>query len=351
MNRRLTGRAAGECTAIMTVPATMTAIGYTRAGDLDDRTFEERVVAVPTPGPRDLLVEVRAVSINPIDAKQRRRVDPEGFRVLGYDATGVVAALGAEVEGFAPGDEVWYAGTLGRPGSNQQYQLVDARIAGHKPVSLTFAEAAALPLTAITAWECLFDRLALRAETRGTLLVVGGTGGVGSILLQLARVKLPEVRVIATASEAKREWALACGASATVDPHGDLAAQVLALAPGGVEWVFSAFSDGRLPAYARLTRPFGHIVAIDEGDLDLMALKTKAIAWHWESMFTRSLFDTPDLAGQGALLEEVSRLVDAGSVRSTVTAVLGPITAEGLTGAHRRIEAGRSLGKAVLAGW
>ncbi|MGB7963489.1 MAG: zinc-binding alcohol dehydrogenase family protein [Propionicimonas sp.] len=330
---------------------TMTAIGYTHAGELDDTTFEAREVARPQLGVRDLLVEVAAVSVNPIDTKQRRRVDPRGFRVLGYDAAGVVREVGDEVEFFKAGDEVWYAGTLDRPGSNQQFQVVDERIAGRKPTRLGFAEAAALPLTTITAWECLFERLRLTPDSRGTLLVVGGTGGVGSILLQLAKVRLPGVRVIATASAAKQAWASGLGAAVTIDPHGDLVEQTLALAPDGVDWIFSAFSDGRLPVYAQVLRPFGEVVAIDEGQLDLMALKPKAITWHWESMFARAAYQTPDLVGQHDLLNAVADLVDAGAVRSTATAELGPITPANLSQAHRLIEAGRSVGKLVLAGW
>mgnify|MGYP003373497730 CR=1 FL=1 len=337
--------------AEMMTATMMTAIGYTHTGDLDQATFQTREVPLPQPGARDLLVEVRAVSVNPIDTKQRRRVDPHGFRVLGFDAAGVVVAVGDAVEYFGVGDEVWYAGTLDRPGSNQQFQVVDERIAGRKPATLGFAEAAALPLTTITAWECLFDRLRLTADSRGTLLVVGGTGGVGSILLQLAKVRLPGVRVIATASAAKQEWASGLGAAVTIDPHGDLVAQTLELAPQGVDWIFSAFSDGRLPAYAEVLRPFGEVVAIDEGQLDLMALKPKALTWHWESMFTRATFQTADLSGQHDLLNAVAELVEAGSVRSTATADLGRVTAANLTEAHRIVEAGRSVGKVVLAGW
>lgn len=330
-----------------------TTIGY-RANlpVTDPQSLVTEHLDVPELGPHDLLVEVEAVSVNPVDIKLRNGAPAEGLRVLGFDAAGTVREIGRSVTLFAPGDDVFYAGSIDRPGTNQRLHAVDERIVGRKPQSLSPADAASLPLTAITAWESLFDRLALSAESTGTLLVIGATGGVGSILLQLAEALLPGVTVIATASDAERAaWVRELGAEHVVDHHADLTGQVSAIAPGGVDWIFTAHSEGQIPAYAEITRPFGHIVAIDDGPRDVSELKSKSITWHWELMFTRSLYETPDIIEQHHLLNRVADLVDDHRLRPTVTRTLTPIDATTLREAHRLIETGRTAGKIVLHHW
>jgi zinc-binding alcohol dehydrogenase family protein len=329
------------------------AVGYRRNLPVSDpESLVDEVVEVPALSPRDLLVEVEAVSVNPVDVKLRASAATDALRVLGFDAAGRVRAVGDAVTLFSPGDEVYYAGTIDRPGTDQRLHAVDERIVGHKPRTLSFADAASLPLTAITAWEALFDRLGLGSDSSGSLLVVGATGGVGSVMLQLAEALLPRVRVLATASDAERSaWVRELGAEEVVDHHGDLAAQVLELVPDGVDWVFSAHSEGEVETYARLLRPFGQVVAIDDGARDVSPLKSKSITWHWELMFTRPLHGTPDLVQQHHLLDEVAALVDAGRVRPTTTRVLSPISASTLREAHALVESGRTVGKVVVHGW
>ncbi|NAZ87214.1 zinc-binding alcohol dehydrogenase family protein [Kineococcus indalonis] len=306
-------------------------------------------VPVPELRPRDLLVRVRAVSVNPVDVKVRsgleRRDTP---KVLGWDAAGTVEAVGPQVEGFGVGDEVWYAGDLTRPGSNTELHAVDERVVSRKPTTLGFAEAAALPLTTITAWESLFDRLRLTGSSRGDLLVLGAAGGVGSVLVQLAKLRTG-LRVLAGAGKAEsREWVTALGADAVVDHH-DLVASVRAQAPDGVDLLFSPHSTGNVEAFAEVLKPFGEVVAIDDPvGLDLYPLKTKSITWHWELMFTRPMFTTPDVAEQGRLLAETASLVDAGHLRSTLTTAIDDFSAAGLREAHRLVETGRTVGKVVV---
>ncbi|MDG6100807.1 zinc-binding alcohol dehydrogenase family protein [Dactylosporangium aurantiacum] len=295
---------------------------------------------VPTPGARDLLVRVHAVSVNPVDHKVRRG---GGDKVLGWDAAGVVVAVGSEVSLFTPGDEVYYAGSIDRPGTNARLHLVDERIVGHKPRSLSFAAAAALPLTTITAWETLFDRFRLDAGSTGTLLVLGAAGGVGSMVIQLARA-LTGLRVVGSASrDESRTWALDLGAHDVVG-HDDL--------PEGVDYIFSpnTGAPGLIERFARILRPGGAITAIDEPEgLDLLPLKAKSISFHWELMFTRPLFQTPDMIAQHELLDRVADLVDAGTIRSTLTTQLSPIDAATLTRAHEMVEGGHMVGKVVVA--
>lgn len=328
---------------------TMTALVAIGGHDLTDSgAFEAREHPVPSLGPRDLLVRVAAVSVNPVDAKTRAGLQGGQAKVLGWDAAGTVAAVGAEVERFRAGDEVWYAGDVTRDGTDAELHAVDERLVGHKPASLTWAEAAALPLTSLTAWESLFERFALTRQSAGTLLVVGGAGGVGSILTQLAKALTP-VTVVATASRPEsRDWALAMGADAVADHH-ELVPQVQAVAPEGVRWVFSPHTRGNVEAYAELLLPFGHVVAIDEPDgLDTLALKPKSIAFHWELMFTRSLFSTPDMAEQGRILDRVADLVDEGAVRTTLHTRLDGFDAATLQRAHRLVDSGRAIGKTVV---
>jgi zinc-binding alcohol dehydrogenase family protein len=335
------------------LPATTRAVAYLRSLPIEDP--ESLIdIDVPTrpPGDHDLLVRVEAVSVNPVDVKVRTNQDPGGdAKVLGYDAAGVVEAVGDQVSLFGPGDQVFYAGSIARPGTNMHHHLVDERIVGPKPVSLTYAAAAALPLTSITAWETLFDRFAITPETTATILVMAAGGGVGSMLVQLART-VPGLTVIATASRPEsQQWARDLGAHHIVDHHGELAEQVLQVAPAGVDYVFSPYSRGNLEAFAEVLKPRGQITAIDDpGLLDLKPLKPKSISWHWEYMFTSPLFDGGD-SSQHELLKRVAAMVDDGTLRTTMTEQLGPITAHGLREAHARVESGSMIGKIVVAGF
>jgi NADPH:quinone reductase len=313
----------------------------------DDAALVDVEIEVDEPGSHDLLVEVRAVSVNPADVKVRRSLTRQDRpRVLGFDAAGVVRATGSAVTAFAAGDEVYYAGSIDRSGSNAGLQLVDSRIVGHKPASLDFAEAAALPLTALTAWESLFDRLRLGAASTGRLLVVSAAGGVGSMVIQLARA-LTEVEIVGTASRGESaRWAQQLGAHHVADHHA-LVESVRQVVPD-VQYVVSPVSEKNIAAYAELLTPRGQIVAIDEPPgLDLLPLKAKSLSWHWELMFTRPLFE-PESTVQREILDEVARLVDAGTVRSTLTTRLDGVTAANLREAHRRVESGRMVGKVAL---
>ena len=317
------------------------------AGRTAQNTFTLDEVPVPILRPRDLLVRVRAVSVNPVDTKMLKRLPDGGSITLGYDAAGVVESVGAEVTGFTPGDEVYYAGDNTRPGTNAELHAVDERIVARKPATLDWAEAAALPLTTITAWESLFERLRLRADSTGTLLIVGGAGGVGSVMIQLARA-LTGVTVIATASrDDSRAWVRELGAD-HVAGHRDLVAEVAPLAPDGLDWVFSAHTPGNIEAYASLLRPFGAIVAIDDDPGSILPLKPKAISFHWEYMFTRIINLTPDVAEQGRLLAATAGLVDEGRLRSTLTTTLHGLNPATLSAAHELIGSGSSIGKIAL---
>ncbi|SOE74252.1 zinc-binding alcohol dehydrogenase family protein [Burkholderia sp. OK233] len=334
----------------------MKAIGYTAKGGVEVLTDLE--LPVPESGPHDLRVAVRAVSVNPVDVKRRRWEDPsEGplARVLGYDAAGVVEAVGRDVTLFKPGDEVFYAGAMDRPGTNSEFHLVDERIVGPKPASLSFAEAAALPLTSITAWEMLFDRMKVPRGVRtpgGTLLVLNGAGGVGSMLIQLANC-LTGLTVIATASRPESvEWVRKLGAKHVADHSKPIDEALHAIGFSGVDYIGAITSmPGSAPSLARAMNPQGHITLIDNFDDSIAPFKPKSITVSWEMMFTRSLFQTADMEAQHRLLKEVSAMVDAGVLRTTLTHVEGPLTAANLRRAHERIETGRAIGKTVLEGF
>ena len=337
----------------------MRAIGYTQSLPIDD---PQSLVDLDLPKPeatgRDLLVEVKAVSVNPVDTKIRqRRADPDGKpQVLGWDAAGIVVGIGPEVTKFAIGDAVFYAGAIDRPGTNSEYHLVDERIVGHKPQSLDWAQAAALPLTSITAWETLFDRLDVRKPVPGAvnaILIIGGAGGVGSITIQLAR-KLTNLTIIATASrDETRGWVEDLGAHHVIDHRKPLAAQVEALGLGAPGFVFSTtHTDEHIAEIGELLAPQGRLALIDDPTtLDIMPLKQKSISVHWELMYTRSLFQTPDMGEQGRLLDEVAALVDAGTIRTTLAENFGRIDAANLRKAHERIESHTAKGKIVLEGF
>ncbi|HWV17497.1 MAG TPA: zinc-binding alcohol dehydrogenase family protein [Rhodocyclaceae bacterium] len=337
----------------------MKTIGYLSPGAITrDDALLDLSLPRPQPGRRDLLVEVQAVSVNPVDTKVRKSAAPEAgqARVLGFDAVGIVREIGAEVSLFKVGDAVWYAGAIDRPGSNSEFQLVDERIVGRKPASLAPADAAALPLTAITAWELLFDRLQVprSAGTPASLLVVGAAGGVGSILVQLAR-QLTGLTVIGTASRPEtRDWVMQMGAQHVIDHRQPLAAQVAALDAPPVMYVASlTHTEQHYEQIVELLAPQGKLALIDDPaePIDVRLLKRKSLSLHWELMFTRALFQTADMAAQHALLNEVSALVDQGRIRSTMQQNLGTINADNLKRAHRLIESGSSIGKIVLAGF
>jgi NADPH2:quinone reductase len=337
----------------------MKAVAITRYLPTEDpRSLVDLELPLPAPGPRDLRVRVEAISVNPVDSKVRRRAGDidSAPRVLGYDAAGVVDAVGAQVTGFAPGDRVYYAGSIVRPGTNAEFHLVDERIVARMPRSLSFAEAAALPLTAITAWELLFDRLRLDpdgADRGKSLLVLGAAGGVGSILLQLAR--RAGLVVIATASRAEsRVHALALGATHVVDHREPLRPQLEALGFAQVDYIANLVdTDAYWAQSVELIKPQGLIGLIvrSKHAHPIDPLMDKSAGVVWEMMFTRSEFETPDMGKQGELLARVASLLDAGELRTTLTDTLAPINAANLREAHARIESGRTLGKLAIAGW
>ena len=308
----------------------------------------------PSPGARDLVVRIDASGLNPIDTKLRMRVTPEPgqAKVLGYDAVGTVVAVGSEARLFNVGDAVFYAGSMLRQGSNAQLQVVDERLVGRKPASLDATAAAALPLTAITAWEMLFHkfRLPRGGQKQGVLLVLGGAGGVGSILIQLAR-QLTGLTVVATASRPEsRQWCLEMGAHHVIDHKGSLGEQLTALGIGGVDYTAClTASDQHIDAVVALTNPFGEACVIDDlTRLDFAAAKRKSMTLHWEFMFARSNFQTADMDEQGKLLNEVADLVDRGVLRSTLAEVVEGLSAYNLRQAHLRQESGRSIGKLAI---
>jgi alcohol dehydrogenase len=338
----------------------MKAVGLTRYLPISDpQSLIDVEIDKPVPGPRDLLVKVEAISVNPLDTKLRvsKKTEEAQPRVLGWDAAGVVAAVGAEVTLFKPGDAVYYAGSVIRPGANSEFHAVDERIVGHKPASLDFAHAAALPLTTITAWEGLFDRLGISSEGKHagrSVLIVGGAGGVGSIAIQLAK-QLGKQVVVATASRpASIEWCKSLGADYVVDHGGDLVAQIRAQ---GLQWVDTIFCcnslDAHFAAMVELLAPQGKICSIVEHqrELPMNLLRPKCGGFIWEAMFARSNFGTPDMIEQHRLLTACARLVDAGTLKTTLGEVLGPINAANLRRAHAAIEGGHTVGKLVLAGF
>lgn len=324
----------------------------------DSQSLIDVELSKPVPGPRDLLVKVEAISVNPVDTKIRRNVDPAGTdKVLGWDVAGTVVATGSEVTRFKAGDAVWYAGELERPGANSEWHVVDERVVGRKPSTLGMAEAAALPLTAVTAWELMFQRMGIPHGTQGrpaTLLVVGAAGGVGSIAVQLAR-RLTGLTVIGTASRPEtRAWVAEMGAHHVVDHSKPLVDEVRAVAPEGVDYVLSLTrTEDHFAALVELLKPQGKFGLIDDPaePIDIRLMKRKSLSLHWELMYTRSLFRTDDMGEQGHLLDEVANLVDAGAVRTTMRENFGTINASNLRRAHALLESGTTIGKVVLEGF
>ncbi|KAF0223147.1 MAG: zinc-binding alcohol dehydrogenase family [Rhodospirillaceae bacterium] len=321
---------------------------------LDPAALQDVDLPDPVAQGRDLLVRIEAIAVNPVDTKVRRNVDPGGaVKVLGYDAAGIVAATGPDVTLFKTGDRVFYAGAIDRPGSNSQLHLVDERIAGPMPASLDFAAAAAMPLTFITAWELLFDRLGVSTGDTRTLLIIGGAGGVGSAAIQLAR-RLTGLTVVATASRPEsRQWCVDLGAHHVIDHSGDLVGPWQGLGLGGADLILALTNtDQHQAALAEIIAPQGALGLIDDPKhFDIGLFKRKAVSIHWEFMFTRSLFQTGDMMAQHDLLKRVADLVDRGVLRSTQAQILGTIDAATLRRAHALIEDGHTMGKLVLAGF
>ncbi|WP_218352722.1 zinc-binding alcohol dehydrogenase family protein [Alteromonas lipotrueiana] len=314
--------------------------------------------AKPTPAGHDLLVAIEAISVNPVDTKIRKSVAPEAdeFKVLGWDAVGTVKDVGSKCSLFKPGDKVFYAGDISRQGSNAQFQLVDERIVGHAPSSISNCEAAALPLTSLTAWELLFSRLQVPTDEAGkqqSLLIVGGAGGVGSIMIQLAK-QLTGLTVIATASRAKsQEWVRNLGADHVIDHSQPLDQELKKTGIETVDYVASlTHTDTHFDACVNVLKAQGKFGLIDDPQqLNILALKRKSISLHWEFMYTRSLFNTPDLHEQHNILNQISRLIDNNTLRTTLGEHLGKITAENILKAHQILESNKACGKLVLEGF
>ncbi|MEM7508583.1 MAG: zinc-binding alcohol dehydrogenase family protein [Pseudomonadota bacterium] len=337
----------------------MKAVGYTMLGELEnDAALVDFEAEKPIPTGHDLLVKVQAISVNPVDYKIRKRRAPEGDQpnILGWDAVGEVVEAGDKTSAFKPGDMVWYAGAIDRPGTNAEYHLVDERIVGRKPASASATEAAALPLTTLTAYEMLFDRLHVTDPVPGAanaVLVIGGSGGVGSITIQLLRA-LTDLTVIATASRAEtRDWVMELGAHHVVDHSKPLPPQIEALGIGAPGSVFcTTHSEQYFDQVAELIAPQGRFGLIDDPEVfNIAPFKPKCVSTHWEFMFTRSLFQTHDIARQGEILNEVADLLDQGKIRSTATETMGRITAETLRKAHLILASNTARGKMVLEGF
>lgn len=338
----------------------MKAIGYQTAGAITaPNALENITLAEPTATGFDLLVEIKAISVNPVDTKIRASSSaPAGeYKIIGWDAVGVVKAVGEKVSLFNVGDEVWYAGDISRSGSYAEYQLVDERIVGHKPKSLTYTQAAALPLTGITAWEILFDRLALPQDGSAAdarILIIGAAGGVGSIITQLA-VKLTGAEVIGTASRPESAaWVHKLGADAVIDHTKPLSQELANIGITDVTHVISLTqTDQHFDEIVQVLKPQGKLALIDDpkGPLDVMKLKRKSLSLHWELMFTRSLYQTEDMIAQHHLLNRLSALIDTGELQSTFGEHYGTINAQNLIKAHAQIESGKAIGKIVLEGF
>ena len=334
----------------------MKAIGYKQAGPISaDDSLIEFETAMPEVGPHDLLVEVKGISVNPVDVKIRAmpQFDPEEgqTKIIGWDAAGIVKEVGGKVSRFKVGDEVFYAGEFTKAGSNAEFQTVDERIVGKKPKSLGFSESAGFPLTSITAWEILFDSFALKeGDGEGeSILIIGAAGGVGSILIQLAK-KLTGLKVIATASRPDTiEWVKKMGADHVINHRESLVDQMkeLKLQPKYVAALNG--TEQHFPGIVELIKPRGHIALIDDPQtLDIASIKLKSLSFSWEFMFARSLFQTEDMDAQHKLLNRVSELIDNGTIITTVTNNLGVMSAVSLKEAHTQQESGRVIGKNVL---
>ena len=338
----------------------MKAVGLTQYLPIEkEDSLQDLEIPKPTTIGKDLLVEVKAISVNPVDTKVRApkdKVETEP-KILGWDAAGIVVEVGTEVSDFKPGDEVYYAGDITRPGSNSEFQLIDSRIVGRKPQTLDFAEAAALPLTSITAWEALFDRLKIAkdgTDADKSILIINGAGGVGSIAIQLAK-KLAKLNVIATASRPETiAWCQKLGADHVVNHRNNLADEIKKIGYETVDYILCLNdTDGHWQAMTQAIKPQGIICSIVENEhpLDMTTLKSKSVSFVWEFMFTRSMYQTEDIGEQGNLLNEISQLIDKGEIISTCNDVIKPINAKNLRDVHQLLERGKAIGKIVLADW
>lgn len=334
----------------------MKAIGYQKNLPVDNTdALADIELSEPVAQGHDILVEVKAVSVNPVDYKIRQNMpaEPEQWKVLGWDATGIVKAVGEKVSLFQPGDKVWYAGDVTRSGSNAEFQLVDERIVGHMPKSLSFSDAAALPLTSITAWELLFDRIEVEKASNKRILVVGAAGGVGSIMVQLIQ-QLTDLTLVATASRPETvQWLKDLGVEHIVNHRKPLSEEFESQNLEHVDYVISLNqTDKHLAEIEKIIKPQGKLALIDDpAALDILPFKTKSVSVHWELMFTRSIFQTSDMQKQHDLLNEMANLIDKGVVKTTIGEHLGLINAENLRSAHKQLESGTTKGKIVLEGF
>lgn len=338
----------------------MKAIGFTHYLPASDpNCLQDIEIPAPTPGARDLLVKVVAISVNPVDAKIRSPKDTveKESRILGWDVAGTVAAIGADVRLFKVGDPVFYAGSITRPGAYSEFHLVDERIAGHKPKEIDFAQAAALPLTTITAWEALFSRLRISKAGKDSgknILIIGGSGGVGSIAIQLAK-QLGALTVIATASRPDSvSWCREMGSDHVIDHFGDMKAQLDTLGVSCIDFILClSDTDRHFPAMAELIATQGIICSIVENTAPLAMEKLflKSAGLVWQMMFTRSMFETADMIEQHHLLNETGNLIDSGRIKTTLNRILGKIDANNLRLAHTIVEEGHTIGKIVLTGF
>ncbi|MDP5131470.1 MAG: zinc-binding alcohol dehydrogenase family protein [Paraglaciecola sp.] len=341
----------------------MKAVAYKSCLPISDtKSLLDIELPQPNPTGRELLIKVNAIAVNPVDYKIRQNAAPENgdYRVLGWDAVGEVIATGDDVSLFKPGDKVFYAGDLNKQGSNAEFQLVDERIVGFKPQSLTDTDAAALPLTSITAYELLFEHLGIEQQSVGAvtktdevILVVGAAGGVGSILVQLAKA-ITGATIIATASRpSSKKWLEGLGADYVVDHSKPLKPQIEGLGFEHVTHVASLnSSESYFETYIDVLEPFGKIGLIDDPkSLDVIKIKPKSLSLHWEFMFARSMFNAADMAQQGVLLNHIASLIDEGHIKTTAGKYLGKINATNLKQAHKELEAGSAIGKIVLSGF
>ncbi len=337
----------------------MKAIGLYKYLPIEDKnSLQDLNLEKPEVSGHDLLVEVKAISVNPVDTKVRAPKDKVEIepKILGWDASGIVVAIGSEVEHYSVGEKVYYAGDITRQGSNSEFQIIDERIVGKKPESLSFAEAAALPLTSITAWEALFNRLGIyqQGDDAGkSILIIGGAGGVGSIAIQLAR-KVAKLNVIATASrDESRDWCLKLGANTVINHRNALDKELATVGIPHVDYIFCLNNtDQHWSAMAEAIKPQGKICSIVEATtVDLGLLKSKSVSFVWEFMFTRSMYQTPDMIEQQRLLNTIADLVNEGELVTTIGKLIQPINAENLRKAHAMIEQGNAIGKIVLADW
>ncbi|MGI8386287.1 zinc-binding alcohol dehydrogenase family protein [Robertmurraya sp. P23] len=336
----------------------MKAVGLYKYLPIDN---EESLIDIhiekPLPKGKDLLVQIKAISVNPVDTKVRSPKDvvESEPKIIGWDACGVVVEVGEECKLFQPGDEVFYSGSLNRPGAYSEYHLVDERIVGRKPQTLSYSESAAMPLTAITAWEALFERLGINTTNKNenrskTVLMIGGAGGVGSIAIQLA--KWVGLQVIATASrEETVMWVKDCGADFVINHYRSLRDQLVNLHIKNVDYILCLNdTDQHWKAMGEVIKPQGKICSIVDNKypIELNTLKSKSVTFVWEFMFTKAIFETEDMISQHQILNKVSELIDEGSLKTTLKETLSPIHAKNLRKAHEMLESGKTIGKIVL---